>query len=236
MDSTLLYGQAKDPEVSVNPPSMAIRQDAARRWHGQTLACGGDDGRAQLARCRRLLLTLLFTDIVGSTQLVERLGDRAWHGLLHQQRAIVRTQVARLGGVEVDCCGDGFFGIFPMPALALQCAAFVCEALLGFGIEMRAGVHVGECEFEDEGHVSGIAVHIAARIASLARPREVLVSETVKDLVAGSGLEFADRGRRTLKGLARPRRLFALDSSTLRLRHDDPDLINLHDEAARLAR
>jgi len=220
MDLMPLCGQSADTAVPANPFLMAILRGAASGPNSQALACGGVDGPAQLASCRRLLLALLFTDIVGSTQLAERLGDRAWHGLLRQQRAIVRTQVARLGGVEVDCCGDGFFAIFLLPALAIQCAAFACDALFDVGIEMRAGVHAGECDFEQEERVSGIAVHIAARIASLARPREVLVSETVKDLVAGSGFGFADRGRRTLKGLARPRRLFALDWSAPRLRRD----------------
>jgi len=218
MDSIPLCCQAADIAVPAHPISMAIRADAVTASR-QAFAGGKDHGPAQRAPCRRLLLTLLFTDIVGSTQLVERLGDHAWHGLLHQQRAIVRTQVARLGGIEVDCCGDGFFAIFPLPALAIQCAACACDALLEVGIEIRAGVHAGECDFEDQ-RVSGIAVHVAARIASLARPREVLVSETVKDLVAGSGLGFADRGRRMLKGLAKPRRLFALDWSPQRLRGD----------------
>jgi class 3 adenylate cyclase len=132
--------------------------------------------------------------------------------VLHRHRAIVRAQLAGLGGVEVDCCGDGFFAVFPVPALALRCAAGVAHALLAAGIEIRAGVHTGECDVEAGNSVSGIAVHVAARIASLARPREILVSDTVRDLVAGSGLAFADRGRRTLKGLAGSRRLFSLDA------------------------
>jgi class 3 adenylate cyclase len=158
---------------------------------------------------RRLLLTLLFTDIVGSTRLAERLGDDAWHDLLHRHREVVRAQIARSSGREVDSCGDGFFAIFPAPALALRCAAEVCRSLLALGTEIRAGVHAGECVFANGG-VSGIAVHVAARLVALARPGEVLVSETVKDLVAGSGLAFADRGRRALKGLSGSRKLFAL--------------------------
>jgi class 3 adenylate cyclase len=122
----------------------------------------------------------------------------------------VRAQLTRLGGIEVDCCGDSFLAIFAGPALAIQCAAYVCHALRAVGIEIRAGVHAGECDLEEEGRVSGIAVHVAARIASVARPGEILVSDTVKDLVAGSGLGFADRGRRTLKGVSGSRRLFAI--------------------------
>jgi class 3 adenylate cyclase len=170
----------------------------------------GDNVHAQPPRCRRLLLTLLFTDIVGSTGLLERLGDRAWHTLLHRHRAVLRTHLGRSDGVEVDCCGDGFFAIFTAPALAIQFAERVRHPLRQIGIEIRAGVHAGECELEAMGRVCGIAVHVAARIASLARPGEILVSDTVRDLVAGSGLGFADRGRRALKGVTGPRRLFAL--------------------------
>jgi class 3 adenylate cyclase len=162
--------------------------------------------------CRRLLLTLLFTDIVGSTRMAERLGDEAWLALLQRHRAVVRAQLARVGGREVDSCGDGFFAIFPGPALALRCAEDIGHALVGLGIEIRAGVHAGECEFGGD-RVSGIAVHVAARIAALARPMEVLVSDTVRDLVAGSGLTFSDRGRHALKGLSGSRQLFALGAS-----------------------
>jgi class 3 adenylate cyclase len=171
--------------------------DPAAR-HGT--AVDARDDHAAVA-CRRLLLTLLFTDIVASTRLAQRLGDAEWHALLNQHRALVRAQLARLGGKEVDCCGDGFLAIFPGPGVAIHCAVAVCQALFALGIEIRAGIHAGECDFE-EGRVSGIAVHVAARIVALARPGEVLVSDTVKDLVAGSSLPFADRGRRKLRGLS----------------------------------
>jgi len=190
---------------------------------GHALAGAGCvNGRAP-GLCRRLLLTLLFTDIVGSTRLVEHLGDREWHGVLRRHRGILRAQVVRSGGVEIDCCGDGFFAIFPGPALAIQFAVYVSLALREIGIEIRAGVHAGECEFEEGCRVSGIAVHVAARIASVARPGEILVSDTVRDLVAGSGLGFADRGRRALKGVSGSRRLFALQGAGTRERASAAD-------------
>jgi hypothetical protein len=159
-----------------------------------------------------LLLTLLFTDIVGSTRIVERLGDEAWNALLRRHRAVVRAQIARLGGREVDSCGDSFFAIFDGPARAVRCAEHIGHALAGMGIAIRAGIHTGECDFGGD-RVSGIAVHVAARLVALARPGEVLVSETVKDLVAGSGLEFSRRGRYALRGLSESRQLFALSAT-----------------------
>jgi class 3 adenylate cyclase len=230
-DSALVpsYDGVRDPEVCVDSmttpaPAMgplatvhSLRLPAFPRLAGGMVGPalgprrGNDD--APTTECRRLLLTLLFTDIVGSTRVVERLGDRAWRVVLGRHREIVRAHVARAGGVQVDCCGDGFFAVFPGPALAIDCAAAICIALSAVDIEIRAGVHAGECDLEDSGCVSGIAVHVAARIASVARPGEVLVSDTVRDLVAGSDLGFSDRGRRTLKGLNGTRRLFALNEA-----------------------
>jgi class 3 adenylate cyclase len=188
---------------------MATFQHLLDQPVGETSTNGTPSAVSEPALCRRLLLTLLFTDIVGSTQIAERLGDDAWFALLNRHRAIVRAQLARQGGREVDSCGDSFFAIFPGPARAVRCAEDICRALEGTGIEIRAGIHAGECDFSGD-RVSGIAVHVAARIAALARPKEVLVSDTVKDLVAGSGLSFSDRGRHGLKGLGGLRRLFAV--------------------------
>jgi class 3 adenylate cyclase len=169
-----------------------------------------------VAVCRRLLLTLLFTDIVGSTRASERLGDDNWMALLQRHRAVVRAQLAQFGGREIDSCGDGFLAVFARPVVALQCAGNIRDALVSCGLQIRAGVHAGECCF-DGSRVGGIAVHVAARIVALAQPMEVLVSDTVWDLVAGSGLAFADRGHHALRGLSRRRRLFAY--CTVGMRH-----------------
>lgn len=167
------------------------------------------DGRSAT---ERVLATILFTDIVGSTELAARLGDAAWRELLERHHAIVRRELARFHGRELDTAGDGFFAAFDGPARAVQAAAALGDPLRAAGIEVRAGLHTGECEVSD-GKVVGIAVSIGARIAALARPGEVLVSRTVKDLVAGSGLEFEDRGEQQLKGIPDSWRVFALVST-----------------------
>jgi class 3 adenylate cyclase len=157
----------------------------------------------------RVLATILFTDIVGSTELAARVGDAAWRVLLQRHHAIVRRELARFQGAEVDTAGDGFFASFDGPARAVRAATAIRDSLDEFGITIRAGLHTGECEVVD-GKVAGIAVSIGARIASLAGPSEVLVSSTVKDLVSGSDLRFEDRGERPLKGIPEPWRLFAV--------------------------
>ena len=157
----------------------------------------------------RVLATVLFTDIVGSTELAARLGDSAWRELLQRHHAIVRRELARFQGRELDTAGDGFFAAFDGPARAVQAAAALREPLREIGLEVRAGLHTGECEVSD-GKVVGIAVSIGARISSLAGAGEVLVSSTVKDLVAGSGLRFEDRGAHELKGIPDTWNLFAL--------------------------
>jgi class 3 adenylate cyclase len=154
----------------------------------------------------RVLATVLFTDIVRSTELAGELGDRRWSDLLSRQRAVVRRQLAEFRGVERDTAGDGFMATFDGPARAIRCALAIVEAVRPLGIEVRAGVHTGECEVMDEG-LAGIAVHIAARICSVAGAGEVVVSSTVRDLVAGSGIRFADLGTRELKGVREPWRL-----------------------------
>jgi pimeloyl-ACP methyl ester carboxylesterase len=156
----------------------------------------------------RVLATILFTDIVSSSETANRLGDRAWRELLERHHALVRRELVRFRGTEVDTAGDGFLASFDGPARAIRCARAIAAAVGALGLEVRAGLHTGECELID-GKVAGIAVHTGARVASEARPGEVLVSGTVKDLVAGSGLSFDDRGEHELRGIQGRWRLFA---------------------------
>jgi class 3 adenylate cyclase len=156
----------------------------------------------------RVLATVLFTDIVGSTEQATVVGDRRWRDLLEGYHALVRKEIERFRGREIDTVGDGFFATFDGPARAIRCACAVNDAVRQLGIQIRAGLHTGEVEIM--GHnVGGIAVHIGARVAAHAGPGEVLVSSTVKDLVAGSGIEFEDRGIQSLKGVPGEWRLFA---------------------------
>jgi class 3 adenylate cyclase len=157
----------------------------------------------------RVLATILFTDIVGSTERAATLGDSAWRQLLERHHAVVRRELARFQGRELDTAGDGFFAAFDGPARAVLAASAIRDSLRALELEIRAGLHTGECEVSD-GKVAGIAVSIGARIASLAEPGEILVSSTVKDLVAGSDLRFEARGEHRLKGVPEPWRLFAL--------------------------
>ena len=148
----------------------------------------------------RLLLTVLFTDIGDSTTLATELGDRAWRDLLESHHAAVRRQLERFRGREVDTAGDGFFATFDGPARGIRCAQAIVDAVRPLGLSVRAGLHTGECEVIGD-KVGGVAVHVGARVSAAARPGEVLVSGTVRDLVAGSGIPFTDRGRHPLKGL-----------------------------------
>jgi class 3 adenylate cyclase/pimeloyl-ACP methyl ester carboxylesterase len=157
----------------------------------------------------RALATVLFSDIVGSTELARTLGDRGWKDLLERHHALVRSELVRFRGSEVDTAGDGFFATFDGPARAIHCACAIREAVRSFGISVRVGLHTGECVVIG-GKVGGMAVHIGARVASHAAPGEVLVSSTVKDLVAGSGLRFEDRGAHALKGVDGEWRLYAV--------------------------
>jgi class 3 adenylate cyclase/pimeloyl-ACP methyl ester carboxylesterase len=147
-----------------------------------------------------VLTTLLFTDIVRSTERTAAVGDRAWRDLLAKHQQAARREIARFRGRELDTAGDGFFASFDGPARAIRCAQEIVSAATGSGLDIRAGVHTGECELLGD-KVAGIAVHTGARIAAAADDGEILVSATVKDLVAGSGIEFESRGRRELKGL-----------------------------------
>ena len=148
----------------------------------------------------RILATVLFTDLVGSTDKACEVGDACWKELLEKHNAAVRALLARYGGIEVKTTGDGFLATFDGPARAVKCAQGICEAVRPLGLEVRAGCHTGEIELMGA-DVGGIAVHIGARIGALAGPSEVLVPSTVKDLVAGSGLVFEDRGEQPLKGV-----------------------------------
>jgi pimeloyl-ACP methyl ester carboxylesterase len=157
----------------------------------------------------RVFATVMFTDIVDSTPRAATMGDRRWSELLDGHHRIVRQQLERFDGQEVKTTGDGFLATFDGPARAIHCALATSEATKAIGLPLRAGLHAGECE-RRHGDISGIAVHTAARVAALAGPGDVLVSRTVKDLVAGSGLKFEDRGSHTLKGVPDEWRLFAV--------------------------
>ncbi len=157
----------------------------------------------------RVLATVLFTDIVGSTAKAAELGDARWRRLLQAHHALVRRLLARFRGTELDTTGDGFFASFDRPASAIRCAVAISEAVRRLGLEVRAGLHTGECE-RMEGKVGGIAVSIGARVAAEAVPSEVLVSSTVRDLVAGSEIEFRDRGATELRGVPGTWRLYAV--------------------------
>jgi pimeloyl-ACP methyl ester carboxylesterase len=159
----------------------------------------------------RVLATVLFTDIVGSTERAAELGDKTWGDLLAAHHALVREQLARYGGREVGTAGDGFLATFDGPARAIRCALALASAVRPIGLEIRAGLHTGEIELEPDGGVRGLAVHIGARIAAMAGAGEVLTSRTVKDLVAGSGLSFQDRGEAVLKGVPDEWQIFAVD-------------------------
>src|SRR6201997_1099446 len=157
----------------------------------------------------RVLATVLFTDIVDSTRRAAEIGDRDWHALLDAHDAIVRAQLARFRGREVNTAGDGFLAMFDGPQRAIRCAIAIRDAVQALGIEVRAGLHTGECEIRGE-DIGGVAVHIGARGSALAGPNEVLVSSTLRDLVIGSGLEFEDRGAHQLKGVPGEWHLFVV--------------------------
>jgi class 3 adenylate cyclase len=157
----------------------------------------------------RVLATVLFTDIVESTRRAAEMGDRDWHALLDAHDAVVRAQLTRFRGREVNTSGDGFLAMFDGPQRAIRCAMAIRDAVQALGIEVRAGLHTGECEVRGD-DIGGIAVHIGARVSALAGPNDVLVSSTLRDLVIGSGLEFEDRGAHTLKGVPSEWRLFAV--------------------------
>jgi class 3 adenylate cyclase len=160
----------------------------------------------------RVLATVLFTDIVDSTRRAAEMGDRDWHALLDAHDAVVRVQLARFRGREVNTSGDGFLAMFDGPQRAIRCAMAIRDAVQSLGIEVRAGLHTGECEVRGD-DIGGIGVHIGARVSALAGPNDVLVSSTLRDLVIGSGLEFVERGAHELKGVPGEWRLFGVASA-----------------------
>ena len=159
----------------------------------------------------RVLATVLFTDIVDSTRRAAEMGDRDWHALLDAHDAAVRSQLSRFRGREVNTSGDGFLAMFDGPQRAIRCAMAIRDAVQALGLQVRAGLHTGECEVRGD-DIGGIGVHIGARVSDLAGPNDVLVSSTLRDLVIGSGLEFEDRGARELKGVPGEWHLFAVAS------------------------
>ena len=223
---TLLLCRAGDRDVSVEEERWIAGQiprstfvelpgDDHLPWLGDTDALLDEvevflTGERRRPDPQRWLATVLFTDIVDSTATAAALGDRHWHELHERHHALVRRELDRFGGKEIDTAGDGFFATFDGPARAVRCASAIEEAVGDLGLEVRAGVHTGEVELVD-GKVGGIAVHIGARVAHEAGPGEVLVSSTVKDLVVGSGLRFREHGRTTPKGVPGEWQLYVVD-------------------------
>lgn len=193
-----------DAWVLGNEPCVMYEFQSARDW-GKPPESG-----------ERVLATLMVTDIVGSTAAAARLGDARWKLLLARHYDSVRLDLDRFRGIEVDTSGDGFLAMFDGAARALRCTASILETARQDGIELRAGVHSGEVEREGE-HLRGVAVHIAARIAALAQPGEVLLSASTASILEGSGLAFSDAGEHELKGLAEGRRLFRLSDTASHL-------------------
>jgi class 3 adenylate cyclase len=165
--------------------------------------------RAAAPEIDRILATILFTDIVGSTERAAELGDRRWRDVLDAHDAAVRRELIRFRGRELKTTGDGFFAAFDGPARAVRCAQAIAGAAGGLGLGVRAGLHTGECELRGE-DLAGLAVHIGSRVANLAAPGEVLVTSTVRDLVVGSGIEFDERGEQALRGVPESWRIFAV--------------------------
>ena len=225
---TLVLHRTEDPTVGIEggrflakhiPGAKLVELDGADHipWLGDSapqiadmiLDFIGEPGTATLSPTglQRRLATILFTDIVGSTDHARELGDKAWRGLLEAHDTTVRREIARFRGTEVKTLGDGFLAIFDGPARAIRCAKAITEAMEPLGIRVRAGLHTGEVE-QSHSDIRGIAVHLAARIMSEAAASEVVVSRTVKDLVAGSDIEFDDTGEHFLKGIEQKWQLF----------------------------
>jgi class 3 adenylate cyclase/alpha-beta hydrolase superfamily lysophospholipase len=160
----------------------------------------------------RVLATIVFTDLVGSTQRAAEVGDRAWRDLLERHHAIVRRELARHRGREIDTAGDGFFAAFDSPARAIRCAVAIRSWIVDLGLDVRIGLHAGECERVGQG-LRGVAVHVGARIGATANADEILVSSTIRDLVAGSGIAFEDAGRHELKGVQESWQLYRVTSA-----------------------
>jgi class 3 adenylate cyclase len=172
-----------------------------------------ETGAWEEAEPERVLATVLFSDIAGSSERAAELGDRGWRELLERHHGLVRRQLLRFRGREIDTAGDGFFASFDGPARAIRCGCAIAEAVGELGLNVRVGLHTGECEIAS-GKIAGIAVHTGARVAARAAPGEVLVSQTVKDLVAGSGIRFEDRGSQELKGIPGKWHLYRVDPTS----------------------
>jgi pimeloyl-ACP methyl ester carboxylesterase len=226
---TLVLGRTEDPDFPIEGTRMLAERIPGARlaefpgsdhffWVGNREELLDEAERFvkelgdQEAELNRVLATILFTDIVGSTGRVAEVGDRRWRELLDAHRARIRPLIGRYRGREVDTAGDGFLATFDGPIRAIRCALSATEAVRDLGIEIRSGLHTGEVESVGE-EIRGIAVHIGARVAGLAKRSEVLVSSTVKDLVAGAALEFEDRGERELRGIPGGWRLYRVLSS-----------------------
>ena len=182
-------------------------------WAGDTDSIANEveeflTGRRSGAALTRIVATVMFTDVVGSTERAVALGDRAWADLLERHNARVRAQLRRFGGREIDTAGDGFLAWFEAPSVALECARDVLASVAEIGVDLRIGIHTGECEIAAD-KLRGTAIHIGARVASQAGPGDILVSQTVRELLAGSGIEFHDRGMHELRGLPGEWRLYA---------------------------
>jgi class 3 adenylate cyclase len=175
-------------------------------------------GRFPRHEVDRVLATVMFTDVVGSTDHAEEMGDRRWSELLATHNTVVRTELERFRGREIKTTGDGFLATFDGPGRAVRCACAIRDAVQAIGINVHVGLHTGEIELRGD-DIGGIAVHTAQRVMALAQPNEVLVSRTVADLIAGSGIPVADRGTHTLKGVSDQWRLFAVDDSRRRSEH-----------------
>jgi len=210
---------AKGKYIAEHIPGAKYVEVPGRNWHHfvepwrpsfQEVAEFLTGHQAEVAE-DRVLATVLFTDIVDSTRRAAEIGDRDWHALLDAHDAVVRVQLNRFRGREVNTSGDGFFAMFDGPQRAIRCAMSIRDAVQALGIEVRAGLHTGECEVRGD-DIGGIAVHIGARVSALAGPNDVLVSSTLRDLVIGSGLEFEERGAHPLKGVPGEWHLFAVAS------------------------
>jgi class 3 adenylate cyclase len=181
----------------------------ARRLISAFADRGGEQALPAGSELGRVLATVMFSDIVSSTERAAEIGDRRWRDLLDRHDAAIRLQLSRHGGREVKTTGDGFLALFDGPARAIRCAVAIRQGLLAEGVEVRIGLHAGEVELRGD-DVGGIAVHLGARVVATAAPGEVVVSSTVRDLVAGSGIGFADRGEHDLKGVPDRWHLYAV--------------------------
>ncbi len=207
--SEILESPVEFPAVRGESFTLRLCQNGTGRAAQALQSVEFDLAGADASLAQRVLLTHVFTDIVASTEMAERLGDRAWCLLLAQHTDLVRQHLKIHRGREIDAAGDGFFLVFDCPSRAVQFAVAVRSAMEGIGITLRIGIHTGECEVAN-GRVVGISVHAAARIANAASAGEILVSSTVRELVAGSEHRFNSKELQFLKGLSEPRQLFAL--------------------------